>query len=120
MNPDNALAQAYELYSGLKSSCESKVQGRSEVIDLILIALLSDGHVLLEDHPGSGKTTLAKALGDCIDRGTAQEEAFASFRRIQFTPDLLPSDVTGTTVFDPDNNRLVYRPGPVFANIVLA
>ena len=120
MNSDNALAQAFELYSGLKSSCESKVQGRSEVIDLILIALLSDGHVLLEDHPGSGKTTLAKALGDCIDRGTTQDDAFASFRRIQFTPDLLPSDVTGTTVFDPDNNRLVYRPGPVFANVVLA
>ncbi len=90
------------------------------MIDLILIALLADGHVLLEDHPGSGKTTLAKALGNCIQRAPDADSRFAAFRRIQFTPDLLPSDVTGTTVFDPNRNQLTYQPGPVFANIVLA
>lgn len=114
------LAGAYEVYRDLKAACESKVQGRSDVIDLLLIALLADGHVLLEDHPGSGKTTLAKALGDCIARGNDPKSDFAAFRRIQFTPDLLPSDVTGTTTFDAESQGLTYQPGPVFANVVLA
>ena len=76
-------------------------------------------HVLLEDFPGSGKTTLAKALGDCIvdDR---PDDDIVSIRRIQFTPDLLPSDVTGTTIFDPNTNKFLFRPGPVFAHVVLA
>jgi MoxR-like ATPase len=114
------LSDVYQIYQSLKTSCEAEVQGRSDVIDLILIALLADGHVLLEDHPGSGKTTLAKAIGNCIQRAPEADPRFAAFRRIQFTPDLLPSDVTGTTVFDPNRNELTYQPGPVFANIVLA
>jgi len=114
------LSEVYRIYRSLKTSCETEVQGRSDVIDLILIALLADGHVLLEDHPGSGKTTLAKALGQCVQRAPDADPRFAAFRRIQFTPDLLPSDVTGTTVFDPNRNQLNYQPGPVFANIVLA
>ena len=114
------LSEVYEIYRTLKLSCEAEVQGRSDVIDLILIALFADGHVLLEDHPGSGKTTLAKALGNCIQRADNADARFAAFRRIQFTPDLLPSDVTGTTVFDPNRNALTYQPGPVFANVVLA
>ncbi len=114
------LSEVYQVYQSLRGSCHAEVQGRSDVIDLILIALFADGHVLLEDHPGSGKTTLAKALGGCIHRGPDADSRFAAFRRIQFTPDLLPSDVTGTTVFDPNRNQLTYRPGPVFANVVLA
>ncbi len=115
-----SLADVYQVYRSLKASCEAQVQGRSDVIDLILISLFSDGHVLLEDHPGSGKTTLAKALGGCINRAPEADARFAAFRRIQFTPDLLPSDVTGSTIFDPNRNQLTYQPGPVFANIVLA
>jgi MoxR-like ATPase len=114
------LRDVFEVYWSLKNACEAEVQGRSAVIDLILIALFADGHVLLEDHPGSGKTTLAKALGRCVHRAPGSDVRFAPFRRIQFTPDLLPSDVTGTTVFDPNRNALTYQPGPVFANIVLA
>jgi MoxR-like ATPase len=94
------------------------VQGRDDVIALVLTALLADGHVLLEDHPGSGKTTLAKALGNSIVREPGDE--VASFRRIQFTPDLLPSDVTGVTMFDPESSNFTFRRGPVFANVVLA
>jgi MoxR-like ATPase len=84
----------------------------------VLTALLADGHVLLEDHPGSGKTTLAKALGSAIVREPGSE--IASFRRVQFTPDLLPSDVTGVTMFDPESRTFSFRHGPVFANVVLA
>jgi MoxR-like ATPase len=86
---------------------------------MIIIAILADGHVLLEDYPGSGKTTLAKALGDAVI-DDQPEDNIVTIRRIQFTPDLLPSDVTGTTVFDPNTNKFFYRPGPVFAHIVLA
>jgi MoxR-like ATPase len=118
--PMGTLVDTRQVYQSLKSACEAEVQGRSDVIDLLLVALFADGHVLLEDHPGSGKTTLAKALGSCIERGPDADPRFAAFRRIQFTPDLLPSDVTGTTIFDPNRNQLSYQPGPVFANVVLA
>jgi MoxR-like ATPase len=96
----------------------SHVMGRDDVIELILVALFGDGHVLLEDYPGSGKTTLAKALGHAItdDR---PDDHIAAFRRIQFTPDLLPSDVTGVMVFDPDTNTFHFRRGPVFAYVLL-
>ncbi|MEL7370691.1 MAG: AAA family ATPase [Myxococcota bacterium] len=98
------------------------VRGRDEVIELVLIALFADGHILLEDFPGSGKTTLAKTLGEAIvdDRAPEVRGQVESFRRIQFTPDLLPSDVTGTTVFEPANGSFTFRPGPVFAHVVLA
>ena len=98
------------------------VRGRDDVIELVLVALFADGHVLLEDFPGSGKTTLAKALGDAIDddRDAAERGFIEGFRRIQFTPDLLPSDVTGTTIFEPKTGAFDFRPGPVFAHVVLA
>ncbi len=113
------LDQAYELAQTLEKRLHHAIRGREAVIDLLLTALLADGHVLLEDYPGSGKTTLAKALGDSIEDDQPHDEIVA-FRRIQFTPDLLPSDITGVTVFDPDTGSFSFRPGPLFAHIVLA
>jgi MoxR-like ATPase len=117
--PITDMAGAYGVFDRLRQRLRRVVRGRDEVIDLVIVALLADGHVLLEDYPGSGKTTLAKALGDAIidDR---PDDDIVTFRRIQFTPDLLPSDVTGTTVFDPNTGRFFFRPGPVFAHVVLA
>ncbi|MBP9113776.1 MAG: AAA family ATPase [Polyangiaceae bacterium] len=117
--PIRDLNGAYGVVERLRSRLRASVRGRDDVIELIIIAMLSDGHVLLEDFPGSGKTTLAKALGDSIVDDNPNDD-IVTFRRIQFTPDLLPSDVTGTTVFDPHTNRFHYRPGPIFSHIVLA
>jgi MoxR-like ATPase len=94
------------------------VIGRDEVIELVLVALFADGHVLLEDYPGSGKTTLAKALGASI-ADDLPEDGIPDVRRIQFTPDLLPSDVTGVTIYDTETSTLSFRRGPVFAYVVL-
>jgi MoxR-like ATPase len=117
--PIESLEDARELFKAIGNCCRAVVQGRDEVIALVLTALFSDGHVLLEDHPGSGKTTLANALGRCVSRPPS-ESPFVSFRRIQFTPDLLPSDVTGVTMFEPRTNQFTFHHGPLFANIVLA
>jgi MoxR-like ATPase len=116
---DIPLDEVRGLMAALAGRCQTVVQGRDEVIELIVTALFADGHVLLEDHPGSGKTTLAKALGHGIARDT-RDGRIAAFRRIQFTPDLLPSDVTGVTLFEPETNAFAFRPGPIFANVVLA
>ncbi len=117
--PPHPLDEAMQVLQSLRNRVSQQVLGRDEVIDLVLVALLSDGHVLLEDFPGSGKTTLAKALGASILAG-GEEEEIADFRRIQFTPDLLPSDVTGVSVFDPTSGQFHYRRGPIFAHVVLA
>ena len=120
MNPPMYdLSQAQALFSRLEQRLRAAVRGRDNVIELLLIALFADGHVLLEDFPGSGKTTLARALGEAVQSDLPIDE-FAPFRRIQFTPDLLPSDVTGTNVFEPKTGSFVFRRGPLFAHIVLA
>ncbi|CAA7600988.1 ATPase, AAA-3 [Acididesulfobacillus acetoxydans] len=85
--------------------------GKRKAVHFLVIALLTDGHVLLEDAPGVGKTTLVKALARSLG---------ADFRRIQFTPDVLPSDVTGTSIYDPKKGEFRYHPGPVMSNILLA
>ncbi len=95
----------------LASAVESVICGKRDVIDLVIAALLADGHVLLEDIPGVGKTSLAKALAAAID---------GEFGRVQFTPDLLPTDVSGVSIFHRGRDAFEFRPGPVFANIVLA
>lgn len=118
----HALEESWGVARQLFDRVRIAVRGRDEVIELVLIALFADGHVLLEDFPGSGKTTLAKALGESIEdeRPPAERGPIEPFRRIQFTPDLLPSDVTGTTVFEPQTGRFSFHPGPVFAHVVLA
>ncbi|HEX2576059.1 MAG TPA: MoxR family ATPase [Aquihabitans sp.] len=99
------------LHEALRDNIALAIQGKEEAIDLVLLCLVAEGHLLVEDVPGVGKTTLAKALATSID---------SPFGRVQFTPDLLPTDVVGVTVWDRGANRFDFRPGPVFANIVLA
>ncbi|RZU31355.1 AAA family ATPase [Blastococcus saxobsidens] len=95
----------------IAASIAHVVQGKDDVIRLALVVLLAEGHLLIEDVPGVGKTTLAKALAASVD---------ASVRRIQFTPDLLPSDVTGVAVYDQETREFEFKPGAVFANIVVS
>lgn len=119
------LRQAVAVLQRLAQAVRQQVIGRDDVIELAIIALVADGHVLLEDFPGSGKTTLAKALGEAIvpsaqDLAEGVNSTIAAFRRIQFTPDLLPSDVTGGAVFDTHSNSFHFRHGPIFAHVVLA
>ena len=94
----------------LKEQMAQVIVGQEEVVDLLLTAILSDGHVLIEGVPGVAKTLMAKVLAQLVD---------AKFGRIQFTPDLMPSDVLGTSVFLPSSGKFEYRKGPVFTNILL-
>jgi MoxR-like ATPase len=119
---------AHKTISSLCSSLETVVRGRSDTIRLVISALVADGHVLLEDYPGSGKTTLSKTLGRLIAEDSAGSSRFPSaakdpivpFRRIQFTPDMLPGDVLGVNIFDPKTGAFQFMHGPVFAHVVLA
>jgi len=95
----------------LLSAIERVIVGKRDVVRLLMVALLCEGHVLIEDVPGIGKTMLARTLAAALD---------CSFRRIQFTPDMLPSDITGSNVFNQQSAQFEFRPGPVVANVVLA
>ncbi|WP_340137751.1 MoxR family ATPase [Bailinhaonella thermotolerans] len=98
-------------FHALAGNVERVIQGKRDSVELALICLFSEGHLLLEDVPGTGKTTLARSLAASVE---------ASWRRVQFTPDLLPSDITGVSIFNQGANSFEFHPGPVFANIVLA
>ena len=100
-----------DYFDAIVGNVERVIQGKREVIEMMLLCLVSEGHLLLEDVPGVGKTNLAKSLATSIE---------CSFGRVQFTPDLLPSDVVGLTVWNRGDNTFDFRPGPVFNNIVLA
>ena len=100
-----------ELALNLKNNIKKAIIGKDDVIDKVVIALLCNGHILLEDIPGTGKTTLAKALSLSLD---------CEFKRIQFTPDLLPSDLTGINFFNRKEDRFEFRKGSIFTNVLLA
>lgn len=104
------LDDVAEVAAQIEANVARVVVGKPDVVRLALVALLAEGHLLIEDVPGVGKTLLAKALARSID---------CSVSRIQFTPDLLPSDVTGVTVYSPDTGEFEFKPGPVFANVVI-
>lgn len=100
-----------EIATRLRQNIQKVIVGKDEVIDLALIAMLTNGHLLLEDVPGTGKTTLAKTIAASLG---------CTFHRVQFTPDLLPSDVTGIYFYNQKEQLFEFRPGPIFAQILLA
>jgi MoxR-like ATPase len=108
---DEEMQEVAHRAARIASSIASVILGKEEVIRACVVALLAGGHVIVEDFPGVGKTLLAKSLARSID---------CRFARIQFTPDLLPSDVTGVSVFNQKSGEFEFRPGPIFANVVLA
>jgi MoxR-like ATPase len=102
-----AFSRRFDL---IATNVEKVIQGKRDVVELVLLALVAEGHVLVEDVPGVGKTQLAKSIARSID---------SEFQRVQFTPDLLPSDVTGVSVWDRNRNEFEFKPGPIFANLVV-
>jgi MoxR-like ATPase len=108
---DDALALGQRHVAALQANLESVIQGKSEVVELLIVSLLANGSVLMEDVPGLGKTTLAKSLAISLD---------AEYSRVQFTPDLLPADIVGGSVYNPKEGTFNFRPGPIFCTILLA
>lgn len=106
-----SVARYRDRFHAIVANVENAVRGKNDVVKLSLVCLLADGHLLIEDVPGVGKTTLARALAESIE---------GSLQRIQFTPDLLPTDVTGAQIFDREKNDFRFHAGPVFANVVVA
>src|SRR5204863_9720462 len=103
--------EARKVASSLQANISRALKGKQEIVELALAALAASGHLLLEDVPGVGKTTLAQALARSLD---------LSFARVQVTSDLLPVDITGVSVYDQGSGSFVFKPGQLFANIVLA
>ena len=108
---NNGAARIQEMASGLRESIQKVVVGKSEVIDLAIIALICKGHILVEDVPGTGKTTMSKALAQSLG---------CTFNRIQFTPDLMPTDVLGVNFYNQKSGDFEFRSGPIFSQVLLA
>ncbi|HZU00225.1 MAG TPA: MoxR family ATPase [Ktedonobacteraceae bacterium] len=111
MTQTDEIRQVQDAARAVRQNIGRVIVGKEEVVDQLMVALLCEGHVLFEDVPGIGKTTLAKALAKSLD---------CSFQRIQFTPDLLPSDITGITFYNQKKGEFEYRPGPLLSQVVLA
>lgn len=111
MPPVSNIGQSADVISSLRNSLNSALRGKEDVVEFVMICLLSKGHLLLEDLPGLGKTTLAKALATAVG---------GRFARVQCTPDLLPGDITGFSVFNQKTREFEFLPGPVFADVFLA
>src|SRR5260221_10355753 len=111
MTQIDEIRRVQEATRAVRQNASRVIVGKEEVIDLLMAALLCEGHVLFEDVPGIGKTTLAKTLARSLG---------CTFQRIQFTPDLLPSDITGITFFNQKKGEFEFRPGPLLAQVVLA
>ncbi|MFN2144707.1 MAG: AAA family ATPase, partial [Anaerolineales bacterium] len=105
------LKQVTEISAAILDEVEKAVIGKRRPLELILAAILSEGHILIEDLPGLGKTLIARSMATALG---------LDFKRIQFTPDLLPTDITGGYIYDRSNSAFVLRQGPIFANIILA
>lgn len=105
------MSDTHQMIAALEANIGRVLLGKSDSIRLALVALLAQGHLLIEDAPGVGKTVLAKALSKCLNCG---------FQRLQFTPDLLPSDILGSSVYLPNTGEFEFRPGPIFTNVLLA
>src|SRR4026208_2616829 len=105
------VARSHDRIAALQANVEKVIRGKSEVVQFCIAALLARGHILLEDVPGVGKTTLAHALARSLS---------LSFPRIQFTTDLLPSDIVGVTIFNQDQQEFEFVSGPIFTNVLLA
>ncbi len=102
----------------LVDNIEKVIRGKRRQIELVITCLLAGGHILMEDNPGTGKTVLARTLAQCISGEREGEHVL--FKRIQFTPDLLPMDLIGTHIFDDRNKEFVFKKGPLFCNLLLA
>lgn len=109
MNTDS-LDWYRRTFDSVSTNIERVIRGKRSVVELLVLCLVAGGHVLIEDVPGVGKTLLAKSLARSIE---------GTFQRIQFTPDLLPSDITGVSIWNRDSSRFEFQPGPIFANIIV-
>src|SRR6185312_10846068 len=114
VNTENALQNIQRLTDNI----ETVIKGKRNQVKFVLTALLAKGHILLEDNPGTGKTVMAKTLAQSISGENTTDAV--SFKRIQFTPDLLPMDLIGTHIFDDNNKEFIFKKGPLFCNILLA
>ena len=112
------IAARHEMLCRLIDRLETVIRGKRNLLEYLVTGLIAGGHILLEDVPGLGKTTLAKALAHLISRTRGGKPVV--FKRIQFTPDLLPYDITGVDVYNQESRKFHFNPGPIFANIVLA
>src|ERR1700712_1916735 len=106
----SAITELNEALNAIRSEISKVIVGQHQLVELLLIGLLCDGHILIEGVPGVAKTLAAKLVAKIVD---------VKFSRLQFTPDMMPSDVIGTSVFNPKDAVFSFKPGPIFSNIVL-